>query len=552
MATASEQFGSITDEYYRTWFRFHPEAAVDVGVWGYEHLLTPFVPDDLGPLVCLNDQLIISLEEFDRDALSADERIDYDLLHGAALLENEYVLDLAPRAPDPGRLLPVNAIYQLMIRSVPDVAAALTARLAAVPYYLQRATDYLRPQLKRVPLPWADSALAGAREGVGYFQALARELPRQQRSAGFEPALRGAQQALGRFADFLQTELCPQASGDAACGAARFERLLRHRHFLDVTPDQLRPFGESLCETVQHELADAARTLTGGDADIPAALARVRQRHPAAGDLLAVYRNEMQAARAFVQQRGLVSMPEREQLSVVETPAFLRNQIPFAAYMEPAALDAAQHGYYYVTPPAGPEQLAEHDMAGIRHTCVHEAWPGHHLQFVRAHLAAHSRGLPRLLNPSATLYEGWALYCEQLMAEQGFLAGPEHRFILLRDRLWRALRVVIDVDIHTHRRSVAEAAELLVARLGFTPSQALAELTWYSRAPTVPMSYAAGWAMINRLRDAVVGDTSGASLRAFHDRLLSVGSVGLPRVITHAFGEERWREVRRTLLAGKN
>ena len=550
MATVSAQFRSITDEYYRTWFRFHPEAAVDVGVWGYEHLLTPFLPDDLGPLVCLNDELLVSLDELDLNALSPDDRTDWELMRGAALLENEYLLDLAPRFPDPGRLLPINAIYQLTIRMVPDPAASLGARLAAIPAYLRQATEYLRPQRQRVPSLWAQSALAAARDGGPYLHALGGDLPHERRAPGFDQLVRAAEEALKRFADFLQHEVCPAAGGNIACGAARFERLLRYRHFLDVTPEQLRTFGESLCDSVQSELDAACVALTGRN-DLASALSMIRQRQPVAEELLAVYRREMQAAYEFVQAHGLVSIPTPRELAIVETPTFLRNQIPFAAYMEPAAHDPVQRGYYYVTPPADAEQMGEHDLVGIRHTCVHEAWPGHHLQFVRAHVDEASRSLPRLLNASATLYEGWALYCEQLMHEQGFLSGSKHRVILLRDRLWRALRVVIDVDIHTGGRSVQDAVDLLVARLGFSRAQASAELTWYSRSPTVPLSYAAGWALIDGLRAAEGATDSPDALRVFHDRLLSMGSVGLPRVIAQAFGAGRWRELRARLGAAE-
>lgn len=549
MTTAQTQFRAVIAEYYRSWFRFHPEAAVEVGVWGYEHLLTPFLPDDLGPLVCLNDQLLVSLEEIDRAALSADDRTDFDLVHGAALLENEYLLDIAPRTPDPARLLPIQAIYQLSIRAVPDPAAALGARLAAIPPHLQQATAFLRPRCRQVPALWAQSALAAAREGGLYLRTLGETLPPDRRPPQLAALIAAADQALVQFTDFLEADVVPVAAGDVACGPARFERLLRHRHFLDIAPETLRAFGVSLCDAVQKELDAACRALTG-QADLAATLAVIRRRCPAPDRLLDVYRREMEAAREFVRTRDLVGMPPRQELEVVETPAFLRNQIPFAAYMEPAAHDPAQRGHYYVTPPADAAQLAEHDIAGIRHTCVHEAWPGHHLQFVRAHMHEASRSLPRLLNPSATLFEGWALYCEQLMLEQGFLAGPEHEVILLRDRLWRALRVVIDVELHMGLRSVDAAVDLLVSRLGFTRAHALAELTWYSRAPTVPMSYAVGWALINTLRTQEVDTADATSLRTFHDRLLSMGSVGLPRVIAQVFGEKRWHSVRDKLVAG--
>ena len=108
----------------------------------------------------------------------------------------------------------------------------------------------------------------------------------------------------------------------------------------------------------------------------------------------------MRSARDFVSSQDLVTLPTREHLDVVETPVFMRHQVPFAAYQDPAANDPEQHGYYYVTPPQDEEQLAEHNYAGLMHTCVHEAYPGPHLQFVTAHLNRQASTLPRLLHAS--------------------------------------------------------------------------------------------------------------------------------------------------------
>jgi uncharacterized protein (DUF885 family) len=266
--------------------------------------------------------------------------------------------------------------------------------------------------------------------------------------------------------------------------------------------------------------------------------------------LLPTYRAQMLAAKHFVEEHELVTVPAPQALQVVETPAFMRHRIPFAAYLEPAPNDPAQCGYYYVTPPRDAAELGEHDNPGLMHTCVHEAWPGHHLQFVTANQHPQASSLPRLLNRSATLFEGWALYCEQLMHEQGFLNRPEQRFVLLRDRLWRALRIMLDVELQCRGLGVEQAAQRMQAALGFPHSQALGELAWYTRAPGTPMGYAVGWALILATRQRVQArDAAGFDLRDFHDRLLAPGSIGLPLVLQHAFGPTLWREVRDEVFA---
>jgi uncharacterized protein (DUF885 family) len=175
---------------------------------------------------------------------------------------------------------------------------------------------------------------------------------------------------------------------------------------------------------------------------------------------------------------------------------------------------------------------------------VHEAWPGHHLQFVTANLNETARSLPRLLNPSATLYEGWALYCEQMMLEEGFSPSPEQEFIMLKDRLWRALRIMLDVELHCRELSIEDATQRMVDELGMHPQQAVADLMWYTRSPGIPMGYATGWELINALRDrqkATMGESF--SLKDFHDALLSGGSMALSLVIRRVFGDELWADV---------
>jgi len=376
------------------------------------------------------------------------------------------------------------------------------------------------------------------------------------RSLRLNPSLQGfrldreletAAQALQDFVGFLEKTIGPRAQGDFACGRDMFELMLTHRHGLDINADDLRSFGENLFNAVAAQLREITVQLQGDD-NVAALTTRIQEQYRPTGDLLAIYKEQMQAAREFVETRHLVSLPAQEFLHVVETPAFLRHQIPFAAYWNPMPTDPAQTAYYYVTPPQDEASWGEHNLVSLQHTCVHEAWPGHHLQFVTANSRTVSRSLPRLINTSATLYEGWALYGEQLMVEEGFLQQPESQFVLLKDRLWRALRVMLDVDLQVHGQNLSAAAQTMHERLGFSHAQAMGELSWYTQAPTVPMGYATGWALINMARTRMKAISEHFDLRDFHDHLLSAGSIGLPWVIRRVFGEPLWNSVRQSVL----
>lgn len=535
---------TIIDRYYRTWFRFHPEVAVDVGVSGYANLLKPYGDDELSALKVLNEKLITSLDELNLDTLTQDQQIDLQLMRSAAVLQLESAASRDWRRCEPARFLPVHAIYQLTVRDVENKAAALRERLVAIPMHLRGARSWLDMEPENIPLIWLESAVAEAEGGAEFF----RELKQHPEIIAFRVSeeLEQAAHALEDFSSYLKTELTEKAKGDFACGRKYFDLILQERHFLNINADELYSFGEKLFSQTEKELKQVTQELQGND-DVEALMKKIQENRPAKENVLNEYREQMLAARKFVEEKDIVSVPSKENLKVIETPGFLQHQIPFAAYYEPSPADVNQQGYYYVTPAKTDDDLGEHNNVGLKHTCVHEAWPGHHLQFVKANTKPTSSTLPRLLNASATFYEGWALYCEQLMHELGFITEEESRFVLLKDRLWRALRIMIDVGIHTRSLSLKDASSLMQEKLGFSENQAMGDLTWYTHAPGVPMGYATGWALINNLKQQQQ-EKNNFKLKTFHDTLLSSGSIALSLSIVRGFGLTDWEKTHQSVF----
>jgi uncharacterized protein (DUF885 family) len=343
-------------------------------------------------------------------------------------------------------------------------------------------------------------------------------------------AIGTAKSALEDFATFLERDLLPRSRGIYAVGEAHFNLLLKKKHFLDHDAASLLALGESLFVKTKQELESIAEELASGKG-VEGTAKTIQERHPSIDEILPAYRKAMESARDFVKDKKLVSFPPKEELHVVHTPEFRRHEIPFAAYLSPSPKDPNQVGYYYVTPVTSDDLLREHNWVGLENTSVHESYPGHHLQFSVANSIPAASTLPRLMNESSVFYEGWALYCEQLMQEQGFLRSKEHRFVMLKDRLWRALRIIIDVKTQTGKMTYDEAADLMVRELHFPREQACGDLNWYSQSPSVPMGYALGWSIINRLHDQEQKRLAAKfSLHEFHDKLLSAGSISLPLV----------------------
>ncbi len=180
---------------------------------------------------------------------------------------------------------------------------------------------------------------------------------------------------------------------------------------------------------------------------------------------------------------------------------------------------------YIVTPSVDgdPRAMLEHNWASIVNTSVHEAYPGHHLQFA----AALSSPTPaRLLTDAPEFHEGWAMYCEQMMLEEGFEDTPQRRVIVATDAIWRAARIVLDIRLHRGEISLDEATDFLVAHTGFERPVARAEVNRYSQTPGYALSYLLGKVLVLRLRaDEQARLGSAFSLKDFHDALLYSGNL---------------------------
>lgn len=532
----SHTFDRIENSYLSSWCRFNPESALDAGIEDYAGNLTPCDDASLGIQLVLNEKCLAALDEISAAELDADRLLNFRVLQGWAILEHHEFMDHDWRYRDPTRFLPIDALHQLTIRPLESFSQAFLSRLQQIPGRVREAKTFLTARPEIIPPVWLKMATQECEAGLQFCHELSAH-PRVQKALTQHENIDTALQEAGKAIEDLHhvlSRLDGKAQGDFACGREQFERLLQHRHFLPISAQKLRRFGEQLFETTKQALAKA-------EAESEVDLAQLHSHHPSRDDLLSAYQQEMQAAKDFLKEKDLVSLPGRQHLNVVDTPAFLRHQIPFAAYLDPSIADLSQSAFYYVTPVNSDAELKEHNYAAIAQTSVHEAWPGHHLQFVTANQSESGKALVRRLFPCATLYEGWALYCEQMMLEQGFERHPGQDIVMLRDRLWRALRIIIDVNIHTGEWTLEQAAKEMVDKLGFSEAQARAECNWYSQAPTVPMSYAVGWALINALRD-IVKPGSTSELKAFHDKLLSCGSVALPLVIEHQFGNDIWQQ----------
>jgi uncharacterized protein (DUF885 family) len=359
---------------------------------------------------------------------------------------------------------------------------------------------------------------------VAVFGQAAPELAAELRKSG-EAALK----ALVGFGTALRNDIEPSRDPHAfAIGEEQFSRRLHHEHALMAGPPELWRYGLRLQEEVTEQIVALARRLD--PRPWREVVDRLREDAPPPDELLAAYRGEVERAGRFVAERDLVSVPQGD-VEVVPTPAYLATLVPFAAYEPPPIYLDQRTGRFYVTRPDSslpPEVFAQQRRGHCRHSIpvmvAHEVYPGHHLQLLTMERLG-SEVRRHVWSP--IMVEGWALYSEQLMEEAGYYTTDEMRLFRLVNLLWRAVRVVLDVGLHTRGMTPGEAIDYLVEHLPIERRDAEAEVRRYCAWPTYQLSYAVGRRELLSLRNAYrERHGSGFEMREFHDELMRYG--GMP------------------------
>jgi uncharacterized protein (DUF885 family) len=339
-----------------------------------------------------------------------------------------------------------------------------------------------------------------------------------------EAAAETARGAIAAYGAWLEESLAG-GTDDWSLGRERYDELVSLRAFDGLDADAILEIGED-----QLEMQKAARIRAASEIDDRSTEAEVIDRlksdHPATfEEALEAYRTVMLRARQYLIDHDIATVPPGERIDVVETPEYLRNVIPFAAYFAPPKFDPNPKGIYIVTPSVDhdPNAMREHNFSSISNTSIHEAYPGHHLQLA---VANGHPSLTRLLTDAPEFVEGWGMYSEQMMREQGFDAAANFRLNMHTDAIWRACRIILDVRMHRGEISIDDAITFLVDQTSFEVPNARAEVRRYTYTPTYQLSYLLGKVLLLQLRSdeqARLGDAF--SLRDFHDALLRNGSL---------------------------
>jgi uncharacterized protein (DUF885 family) len=522
-----EKLYDLVEERFRRVIRDNPIVGTYLGIHTEDERLGVATRDAVLAELAADKSHLAAVEALDPAELSVSARLERDLeIHNVrrSNFDTEVVRTWERRSTALDTI--GDALFLIFAQDFAPLAdrlAAIAGRLEAVPTYLDESrTRATVPQVRI----WQRLEIESAHDLPSLLDELevaSASLPDAKRRR-LEDASTAARTAIDGYAGWLEASL-DGGTDDWALGRERYDRLVELRAFDGLDADAILAIGEEQLALHKSARVAAAREIDPS-VDEHTVVERIKEDHPATfEEALDSYRDVMVRSRRHLVDKGIVTVPEDERIDVVATPEYLRNVIPFAAYFSPPKFDSNPKGIYIVTPSVGndPNAMREHNLSSISNTSIHEAYPGHHLQLS---VANRQPSLTRLLTDAPEFVEGWGMYSELMMREQGFDDAPNFRLAMSTDAIWRACRIILDVRMHRGELSVEEATDFLVGHTSFERANAQAEVNRYTYTPTYQLSYLLGRVLLLQLRadeQERLGDRF--DLRAFHDSLLANGSL---------------------------
>ncbi|HEV3226532.1 MAG TPA: DUF885 domain-containing protein [Acidimicrobiales bacterium] len=522
---------SLIDEYVEWMFTESPTAATFHGADGHDDRLPDLSAEGHVRREAAEDRWMDRFAALRDDELDSAQQIDRDLvlsqLRGSAITRDWRRWQRDPDSYVSAGLMGVFSLFVRRLHPEPELVRSAVARLRAVPDVLDQGRTNLDAGTASALL--VRRALGQCNAAVVYSRdLLPAEVADDKGRREIADAGAAAATAYESFAGFL-TDLANHAQGDWALGESRYSRLLREKELLRDDAPSLRDRGRAAHAALDMEMRELCRR-NWKDDDWRTRLDLVNADRPDTPEAMREgYERWTFAARDFLVEHDLVPFPDGETCTVEPSPPFQRPVLAVASYFQPPAMRPSLAGRFNVPyPPEGTtdeelaQRLADNSFPSMPTTSVHEAYPGHHWHF--AWMQANASTLRRLVT-TPYFVEGWGLYTEVMMREQGFYTDAGQELCHLDARIFRAARIVADTSLHCGEMSFDEAVAYMHANTGLTEATARAEVMRYCAWPTQAASYLTGSLEIERMRDA--WSTSGrGDLKGFHDRLAASG--GLP------------------------
>ncbi len=541
-------FQKLSDDYLAGHLAWRPGLGMTLGLHQYDGRSPDFSRVSLAAEVRRLREFQDKLARFDSSKLSRATQFDYRLLQSTIGTELFWFDAAKTYTRNPMTYAQAIDLTQYVKRDY----APLTNRVRSI-IALQQQTPLIfsaaRFNLERVlPEAFIETAIDIAEGNIAFME---KDLPVGVKAmdhpallAEFEAANKIALAETRNFITWLKNTRLPHADDGFALGESNYREMMRLTEHVNLHPAQVLEVGLRELKAEQQRFAAAARVI---DPKQPAhdVFKAIQKEHPTAEGLLPDTRKNLELIREFVVARNLVTIPSDVRVKVEETPPPFR-RTSFASMDSPGVFETrATEAYYYVTPtePEWPEKQKEEWLTAFNYfttdvVTIHEAYPGHYVQFLALKESRASR-LAKIVS-SYAFVEGWAHYTEQMLLEEGFAApGPngtreeqvrlaKYRLAQSDEALLRICRLCCSIKLHTQGMTVDEATKFFMENCYYEEKTARQEAVRGTFDPGY-LNYTLGKLMILKLRaDWKAQEGPLYSLQRFHDELLRHGAPPLP------------------------
>ena len=567
LADEDQKLAAFFKDYLEEFMKNNPLEASRLGDHSYYDRL-----DDLSPkaraanLQRQKDTLAKLPKVIEFDRLSAEGKVDYQILRDSLtrtvwLAEN---LDPFERDPRVYNEFIADSVFLILTQSTVEKNKAVRAaasRIEQIPNVVRAA----KQSLKNPPRVYVETAIKQNRGSIAFYEAaifdLTGETPSVSVLAG---PCRAAVAALKEYQTFLEADLLPRATGEWRIGKEKFAKKLDME--LDAGPglgaDEVLALATAEADRVRTEMYVHAKQLwaklfpgkavppdepEGRRACIRLVMAELGKDHGQVDTMVADAKRTAEEIKAFIREKDILRLPDPDRCAIIEMPEFQRGNS--TAYLNPAPpLDPKARSFYAVSPPPRDwddrrvrTYLEEYNSAMMRILTIHEAYPGHYVQL------EYSNRHPSLIRKvlwSGTFAEGWAVYTEQMMLDQGYGNGDlSLRLHQLKFYLRAVVNAILDHQMHCGSMTDEEALKLLVEGAFQTEGEALGKIIRSKQSSAQLSTYFVGRMAFYRLRQQVSREQGEKfDLGRYHEAALAHGTLPvkfLPELVRERLKQPR-------------
>jgi len=463
-------------------------------------------PEDRADYQIIDNQINLSLLELEKIQSYRHNPTGYVELVGNALF-NPFVLEYAP----------LETRYRQIIQ-----------RLQKIPALVQQA----QANLADAPEIWNRVAREENDGNLDLIdKALRAEAP-DALKADYDHAAGPALDALRGFTKFLKDDLSKKTS-DWRLGKEKYDPKFAYTLVSGKKPEQVLAEAETALKDVREQMAKLAAPET-----VKQALDKIAQQHTTPAGYMDQAKMDLTEATNYVREKHLVTLGSGGNLQVIPTPEFMRGIYSVAGFNAAPALEPQLGAFYWVTPiPANmpkarvESKLREYNRYGMMEITIHEAMPGHYVQFEFSNaLEPKSRRVLRSIFGNGPYVEGWALYTQQMMSDEGFMNNsPELRLSMMKQLLRSIANSILDIRLQTMGMTEQQALDLMMNDTFQEKEEATGKFQRAQLSSCQLPMYFIGWRGWLDTREAYkMRKGSAFQLQQFHDAALKDSAVPLP------------------------